>query len=384
MREKLRRLFPLRWQDNVMLVVVMAAALDFSMLLQTIGADESHAALIFVLGVLVISCSTDGYFYGSLASLFAVVIVNYVFLPPYYRFSLDATGYPLTFVTMFSVSIVTSTLASHVRDQEAAQAEAERERLRSNLLRAVGHDLRTPLTSIIGSAETILSSHDQLDREECITLLRNICRESEWMIHMVENLLSITKVGGDARSIRKQPVAPEEIISEVLEKFQKHYQTPVEVKVPSDWLEVPMDAMLIEQVLYNLMENAVLHGRAGTVFLVAEREKRWARFTVSDDGCGIPEEKLDHLFHDYMERADTSSGDKKHDMGVGLMVCRDIIKVHGGDLGVRNRPEGGAEFYFLLPMEEERYGSHQGQGHGHRGREEHQLPDRHRAHRKRL
>ncbi|MCI8870647.1 MAG: hypothetical protein HFF39_08940, partial [Lawsonibacter sp.] len=228
------------------------------------------------------------------------------------------------------------------------------------------------------------SSHDQLDREECITLLRNICRESEWMIHMVENLLSITKVGGDARSIRKQPVAPEEIISEVLEKFQKHYQTPVEVKVPSDWLEVPMDAMLIEQVLYNLMENAVLHGRAGTVFLVAEREKRWARFTVSDDGCGIPEEKLDHLFHDYMERADTSSGDKKHDMGVGLMVCRDIIKVHGGDLGVRNRPEGGAEFYFLLPMEEERYGSHQGQGHGHRGREEHQLPDRHRAHRKRL
>ena len=243
-----------------------------------------------------------------------------------------------------------------------AQIEAERERLRANLLRAVGHDLRTPLTSIIGSAEAILSPGNCLSDEENRTLLRNVCSEAEWMIRMVENLLSITRVGGASYHLKKSPEMPEEVVGEVMEKFQKHFpNTTVEVEVPDVLLEVPMDAMLIEQVLYNLMENAVIHGMAEKIRIRVDAGKHWVRFSVSDNGAGIPQEKLEHLCGDYMELADTSSGDKKHNMGIGLIVCRDIIKVHGGNFEGRNQLEGGTEFWFTLPLKEERqYGGHKG------------------------
>ena len=255
---KIRRMCPLCWQDSVILVVTMAVVLDLGLLLQPVGADDCHAALLFVTGVLVVARSTNGYFYGMTASLIAAVVVNYAFMEPYYRFELRGAGYPFTFVTLFSVSIVTSALTTHIKEQEEAQIEAERERLRANLLRAVGHDLRTPLTSIIGSAEAILSPGNCLSDEENRTLLRNVCSEAEWMIRMVENLLSITRVGGASYHLKKSPEMPEEVVGEVMEKFQKHFpNTTVEVEVPDVLLEVPMDAMLIEQVLYNLMDRQV-------------------------------------------------------------------------------------------------------------------------------
>ena len=359
---KIRRMCPLCWQDSVILVVTMAVVLDLGLLLQPVGADDCHAALLFVTGVLVVARSTNGYFYGMTASLIAAVVVNYAFMEPYYRFELRGAGYPFTFVTLFSVSIVTSALTTHIKEQEEAQIEAERERLRANLLRAVGHDLRAPLTSIIGSAEAILSPGNCLSDEENRTLLRNVCSEAEWMIRMVENLLSITRVGGASYHLKKSPEMPEEVVGEVMEKFQKHFpNTTVEVEVPDVLLEVPMDAMLIEQVLYNLMENAVIHGMAEKIRIRVDAGKHWVRFSVSDDGAGIPQEKLEHLCGDYMELADTSSGDKKHNMGIGLIVCRDIIKVHGGNFEGRNQLEGGTEFWFTLPLKEERqYGGHKG------------------------
>ena len=189
-----------------------------------------------------------------------------------------------------------------------------------------------------------------------------MCSEAEWMIRMVENLLSITRVGGASYHLKKSPEMPEEVVGEVMEKFQKHFpNTTVEVEVPDVLLEVPMDAMLIEQVLYNLMENAVIHGMAEKIRIRVDAGKHWVRFSVSDDGAGIPQEKLEHLCGDYMELADTSSGDKKHNMGIGLIVCRDIIKVHGGNFEGRNQLEGGTEFWFTLPLKEERqYGGHKG------------------------
>ena len=194
---KIRRMCPLCWQDSVILVVTMAVVLDLGLLLQPVGADDCHAALLFVTGVLVVARSTNGYFYGMTASLIAAVVVNYAFMEPYYRFELRGAGYPFTFVTLFSVSIVTSALTTHIKEQEEAQIEAERERLRANLLRAVGHDLRTPLTSIIGSAEAILSPGNCLSDEENRTLLRNVCSEAEWMIRMVPEGFGGRTITGD-------------------------------------------------------------------------------------------------------------------------------------------------------------------------------------------
>ena len=117
---KIRRMCPLCWQDSVILVVTMAVVLDLGLLLQPVGADDCHAALLFVTGVLVVARSTNGYFYGMTASLIAAVVVNYAFMEPYYRFELRGAGYPFTFVTLFSVSIVTSALTTHIKEQEEA------------------------------------------------------------------------------------------------------------------------------------------------------------------------------------------------------------------------------------------------------------------------
>lgn len=367
--QRLRRWFPVCWQDGVTLVVLMVVALDISLLLQPIGADANHASLIYVLAVFLVSRFTNGYLYGTLASILSVVIVNYVFFYPYFSFGFQVVGYPLTFFTMFSVSIMTSILISHIRAQENIRIEAERERLRANLLRAVGHDLRTPLTSIMGSASAMLE-HDSLSPPEKRHLLENIYQESEWMVRMVENLLSITKVGSDSFQLQKQPEAVEEIVGEGIAKFQARFpQINVEAAVPEEWLEVPMDGMLIEQVLYNLMENAAIHGHANQICIKVSRHSHFAQFSVGDNGLGLPGGR--ELDSD-LASVSTGQNGQKHNMGIGLLVCRDIVKAHGGTFSARTQKRGGAEFSFTLPLEElNRTHEHQRQDPGDRRREKH-------------
>ena len=317
--KRIKHLFSLRWQDGVTLVVLMLAALDVSLLLQPIGADDNHASLIYVLAVFLVARYTNGYLCGLLASIFSAMIVNYAFVAPYYSFNLEGVGYPLSFVTLFSVSIMTSVMTAHIKEQESFHIEAERERLRSNLLRAVGHDLRTPLTSIA------------------------------WMVRMVENLLSITKVGNAAFHLQKSPEPVEEIVGASIEKFQAHFpQVSIEAEVPDEWFEVPMDGLLIEQVLYNLMENAVIHGHADQVTVQVKRQGRKACFFLKDNGLGLQQQPgSDGDF----EQVSLGSNGKKQNMGIGLLVCRDIVQVHGGTFQSGNRPGGGAQFSFTLPLE---------------------------------
>ena len=346
--KRIKHLFSLRWQDGVTLVVLMLAALDVSLLLQPIGADDNHASLIYVLAVFLVARYTNGYLCGLLASIFSAMIVNYAFVAPYYSFNLEGVGYPLSFATLFSVSIMTSVMTAHIKEQESFHIEAERERLRSNLLRAVGHDLRTPLTSIAGSASALMEQ-ENLSPQEQRKLLENIRDESEWMVRMVENLLSITKVGNAAFHLQKSPEPVEEIVGASIEKFQAHFpQVSIEAEVPDEWFEVPMDGLLIEQVLYNLMENAVIHGHADQVTVQVKRQGRRACFFLKDNGLGLQQQPgSDGDF----EQVSLGSNGKKQNMGIGLLVCRDIVQVHGGTFQSGNRPGGGAQFSFTLPLE---------------------------------
>ena len=160
---------------------------------------------------------------------------------------------------MLAVSIVVSTLTTQIKQQEKLRAEAEKEKMRGNLLRAVSHDIRTPLTSIVGGVNAILDSGDRMPPETQTALLTDIRTEAQWLVGVVENLLSVTRISG-ASNIHKELEAGEELLSAASVKFRKRFpEITVAIRAPEELLMIPMDAILIEQVLINLMENAALH-----------------------------------------------------------------------------------------------------------------------------
>lgn len=314
--------------------------------------NETYVPLVYVLCVLLVSLLTDGYLCGTVVSLLSVFAVNYVFTYPYMDFDFSLSGYPLTFLTMLAVSLTVNTLTATLKRQERIRMEAETERMRANLLRAISHDLRTPLTAISGSAITLLEN-DNLPDWQKKKLLGSINDDAEWLIRMVENLLSITRMNSREARIVKTPEAAEEILGEAVRKFRKRFpEAELSVSVPEELLFVPMDPILIEQVLINLLENAVLHGKNREGIRIAvTRQGHDACFSVEDQGVGIPEAAFEHLF-DGLGTADRSGeSDSKRNMGIGLSVCRSIVLAHGGRMTAENKPEGGAAFRFTLPLE---------------------------------
>ena len=248
---------------------------------------------------------------------------------------------------------MTGALTTRLKRQEKLKAEAEKERMRGNLLRAVSHDLRTPLTSIYGSCSAIIDNYDTIPKERKLMLLQDIQSDSQWLNRMVENLLSVTRVDADEVRLSKYSVVLEELIDTLLVKFNKHYPSQkVQVQIPQEFVSIPMDPVLIEQVLMNLLENAVFHARGmNNLWLRVELKNKNAVFFLEDDGCGIPEEKMKHLFTGILD-SDVSVDSNRSNMGIGLSVCRTIIKAHDGELKAGKRPGGGAVFSFTLEMVE--------------------------------
>lgn len=338
-------------KDCLITAGILFVASVICLLLRRFSSTDTHVPMLFVLAVLCVSRFTHGYAYGISASLLAVIGVNYAFTYPYFEFNFTLTGYPLTFLAMLAVSLTVCTMTSRIKAQEAVRLEIETEKMRSNLLRSVSHDIRTPLTSITGNVSAILDNDGKLDKPQIKTLLEDIRTESEWLNRVVENILSITKISSDVAEIRKEPELAEEIASSAVNKFHRRYPgVPVRVSVPDDVLLVPMDAVLIEQVLFNLMENAVLHGKtASQIDLRVSLKGDQAVFMVEDDGVGISEDHNIHLFDGTLPIGDRGDG-SVHNMRIGLSICRTIIEAHGGTIAAENRVEGGSRFYFELPL----------------------------------
>ena len=173
---------------------------------------------------------------------------------------------------------------------------------------------------------------------------------------MVENLLSVTRVDADKVRLSKHSTVLEELIDTLLVKFHKHYPRQlVQVQIPEEFVSIPMDPVLIEQVLMNLLENAVFHAHGmQNLWLRVLLKNNKAVFYVEDDGCGIPEERMPQLFSGLLD-SETPIDSKRCNMGIGLSVCKTIIKAHGGKIKAANRPQGGAVFSFELEMEEADY-----------------------------
>ena len=307
---------------------------------------------IFTLGVFLISLITRSFIYGIVASLISVLALNYAFAFPYFKFNFTIPENLVSAVVMLIVTMVSSALITKVRKEEELKAESEKEKLRANLLRAVSHDLRTPLTTIYGSGAGIVDNYDNLDKEEIIELAQGIKEDAQWLINMVENLLSVTKINGQGVALKKTPIVLEELIDTALVKFKSlDTNINVQVDIPDDFVIIPMDPVLIGQVLMNILENAVRHGDNLTYINIKVRtlDDR-AIFEISNDGREIPREIIDHIFTGYYEKKNKPV-DSKEGMGIGLSVCHSIIKAHGGDITVENLKQGGCCFRFWLGLE---------------------------------
>ncbi len=339
--------------DSLFTGVTLVVVFFVNLFLVELFNSKTMTPMIFVLGVFLVSWKTQGYFWGIAASLISVLAVNWAFTYPYWAFDLISPECISSAVVMLIVATMTGTLTTRIKQQEKLKAEAEKERMRGNLLRAVSHDLRTPLTSIYGACSTMLENFDSIPRERQVKMLTDIRADAQWLTRMVENLLSVTRVDAGSVRLSKHSTVLEELIDALLVKFRKHYpHQRVLVELPDEFITIPMDPMLIEQVLMNLLENAMFHAKGMEhLWLRVQIQDNKAVFYVEDDGCGIPEEKMGQLFTGLLDSASPTDASRSN-MGIGLSVCRTIIKAHGSDIQAGNRPEGGAVFSFPLGMEE--------------------------------
>ena len=340
------------WSDILFTVLVMCGAFAANILLHSLLPSQSVTPMIFVFAVFLISLKTKGFILCVISAILGVIATNFAFTYPYYSFSNLLTGENIfSAVLMLLIAIVTSSLTTAVRVQDEVRAEGAKEKMRANLPRAISHDLRTPLTSIYGATSTIIENYDSLKKEQQLKLLSEVQSDSEWLIHMVENLLSITRISGSGtEEISKTDELLEEVLSEAVMNFKKRNpDIAVHISVPEEIMFVPMDAMLIEQVLVNLLDNAVTHGKTtDSISVTAEDGENHITVSIRDNGEGIDPRLLAHLFDGSLSFEGTRGTDGNRFMGIGLTVCRTIIEAHGGSISARNDKNGGAEFRFTL------------------------------------
>lgn len=341
-------------KDILIMIVILSLSFGISLLFQNVFEVHEHVTTVFVFAVFLISLLTKGYVYGILAAFAGTIAVNYAFTFPYFSLNFTIPVNLISAVIMIIIAILTSALTTKLKRHEVIKAESDKERMRANLLRAVSHDLRTPLTTIYASSTTLLESNNTLTDEQRYKITECIKEDSEWLIRIVENLLSITRIDSGKVKITKVSTVLDELIDSVILKFKKRYPNQeVFIEIPDNIIVIPMDAILIEQVIINILENAVQHAVNMTklslrVFDIGNK----AVFEIRDNGCGIAPENLDKIFTGYYESKDEIADGKKKNAGIGLSVCATIVKAHGGDIKAENSKDGGAIFRFTLDMED--------------------------------
>lgn len=230
--------------------------------------------------------------------------------------------------------------------------ETEQERYRSNLLHSISHDLRTPLSGILGATEMLLSMTDEEDQRH--PLIEGIGNDAGWLYSLVENILSLTRLQSGKLIVDKQIEAVEEVLAGALGQISRRYpQYDIAVCAPDEPFWVPMDVKLISQVLINLLDNAVKHTQPSgeiSISVMEDKKENQAVFSVKDNGSGIKEADLPHIFQMFYTSMPPHSN-ARPGIGLGLSICDTIVKAHGGTITAKNcGPGSGAEFTFTLPL----------------------------------
>lgn len=342
-------------KNSALTVLILSSAFGLSFLLQDVLDISEHITTLFAFAVFLISLVTDGFLYGIAATVLSVIAINYAFTYPFFNMDFSVPENIFSALVMLVISLLTGMLTTRLKKWQSLKAESEKERMRANLLRAVSHDLRTPLTTIYGASSSVIENYEKLTDSQKKQMAVSIKEDSEWLIRMVENLLSVTRIDNGRVKLIKTPTVLEELIDAVILKFKKRYpDQKIELDLPDELVIIPMDAILIEQVLINILENAVHHAKGFTrLSLSVSVTDGTAIFTVSDNGCGIDREKLDGIFTGYCGRQDDGADTRKRNVGIGLSVCSTIVKAHGGSITAENSEEGGAVFRVTLSTEGE-------------------------------
>ena len=241
-----------------------------------------------------------------------------------------------------------------MKERIRSREEATQERYRGNLLRAISHDLRTPLAGIMGTSEMIMDMTDKSDAR--YALADGIYKDADWLHALVENILSLTRLQDGRLTLHKEQEPVEEVIGAAVAAIEKRApEREIAVHIPDEILMVPMDAKLIGQVLTNLLDNAVKHTQPEEEISVTaskDPQQQMAVFAVADRGTGIAAQDLPNIFQMFY----TTKGkgpDAKRGIGLGLAICESIVTAHGGTISAQNREDGkGAVFTFTLPLEE--------------------------------
>ncbi len=241
----------------------------------------------------------------------------------------------------------------NAREKEASAILAEQEKLRANLLRTISHDLRTPLTSISGNADNLLANDEMFDRETRRQIYTDIREDSEWLISLVENLLSVSRMGEGKSDIRMSAELVSDVIDEAVRRTEKNANThKLTVKENDGILLARMDARLIVQVLINLIDNAIKYTPRGSEIEISAVEKdNEIAITVADNGHGIADEVKPRVFDMFYTGAEKIA-DSRRSLGLGLALCKSIVNAHGGEITVTDNKPHGAVFTFTLPKEE--------------------------------
>ena len=289
----------------------IATALAF-LFFSFVSENTANIALLYIIAQILIARYTNGYLFGLFSSVFSVICINFFFTYPFFRLNFTLSGYPVTFIGMLIITLLT-----------------------------------TATTSSLLSDGSILSDAEKRE------LLENIENDSSWLLNMVENLLSVTRINDTVtHQVNKTPEIVEEVVSEAVQRLKKRFPSAsIVVHVPDDFLMIPMDAILIEQVLINLLENALIHsGSSHAPELTVTDHPDHVTFCVKDFGHGLNPDDIPDIFSGICHN--TGSVDSHKGMGIGLSICKTIIDAHSGYIEAKNHTNG-ALFLFTLPKDEE-------------------------------
>ena len=480
--------------DSIKMLLVIGAASLIGMLFDRFGFSEATIINIYVLGVLVTSVWTNGKVYGAIGSLVSVFAFNFFFTEPKFTLLAYDPDYPVTFVVMMLVSVITGSLALRIKNQAIQAAEkayrtsvllehsqqlqtamgieeieettsrqlykllnrevkiysetrgqytgtkdekyvdwvfrnekhagwgtnvfpearslylpirgqkkthavaviamggeggledfeknlmqamldecgivlekellsqekqkmemmARQEALRSNLLRSISHDLRTPLTSISGNAAILLENGEKLDIQKKNSIYMTIYDDSMWLANLVENLLSITRIENGNMKIKREPELLEDVFAEALSHLDRRADKHQIILEPSEeFLMVNIDARLIVQVIINIVNNAIAYTQEGSRIVVRSgiQNDGMVYVEIADDGPGVDDEVKEHIFEMFYT-ANNSRGDGRRSTGLGLALCKGIIHAHEGQIEVYDNHPKGAVFRFTLEQAE--------------------------------